>query len=77
MSTKFFTNKPENNLIDKFKGVFDNQNIQNFDALVGYFRASGYFKIRPFLEDVPQIRILVGLMLIKKSMTLKDLEKFI
>jgi HKD family nuclease len=29
--------------------------------LVGYFRASGYFRIRPFLDKVPQIRILVGI----------------
>jgi hypothetical protein len=61
MSTKFFTNKDDNNLIDKFKGVFENQSIHNFDALVGYFRASGYFKIRPLLNNVPEIRILVGI----------------
>ncbi len=39
----------------------NNKDIQHFDALVGYFRASGYFRIRPFLEDVPKIRILVGI----------------
>ncbi|MCF8365977.1 MAG: DEAD/DEAH box helicase family protein [Bacteroidales bacterium] len=62
MSTKFFTNKEENTLLKKFEGVFKyNPNIQYFDALVGYFRASGYFRIRPFLDKVPQIRILVGI----------------
>ncbi|QEI39546.1 RNA polymerase-associated protein RapA [Dolichospermum sp. UHCC 0315A] len=62
MSTKFFTNSEENTLIKKFEGVFTyNPNIQYFDALVGYFRASGYFRIRPFLDKVPQIRILVGI----------------
>ena len=62
MSTKFFTNEGENTLLRKFKGIFEhNKNIEIFDALVGYFRASGYFKIRPFLEDVPSIRILVGI----------------
>lgn len=62
MSTKFFTNEGENTLIRKFKGIFEhNKNIEIFDALVGYFRASGYFKIRPFLENVPRIRILVGI----------------
>ena len=61
MSTKFFTNKNDNNLINKFKGVFENQSIHYFDALVGYFRASGYFKVRPLLNNVPQIRILVGI----------------
>ena len=62
MSTKFFTNQDQNTLFNKFKGVFDNnKDIEFFDALVGYFRASGYFKIRPLLEDVPHIRILVGI----------------
>lgn len=62
MSTKFFTNSEENTLIKKFEGVFTyNPNINYFDALVGYFRASGYFHIRPFLEKVPKIRILVGI----------------
>lgn len=62
MSTKFFTNNEENTLINKFEGVFTyNPNIQYFDALVGYFRASGYFRIRPFLDKVPKIRILVGI----------------
>ncbi len=61
MSSKFFTNNHNNSLFHKFKGVFENQNIHHFDALVGYFRASGYFKVRPFLESVPEIRILVGI----------------
>ncbi len=62
MSTKFFTNQNQNTLFNKFKGVFENnKDIEFFDALVGYFRASGYFKIRPLLEDVPNIRILVGI----------------
>jgi superfamily II DNA/RNA helicase len=62
MSTRFFTNEAENTLLKKFQGVFENnKNIEFFDALVGYFRASGYFKIRPFLNDVPIIRILVGI----------------
>lgn len=62
MSTKFFTNKLENTLIHKFEGVFTyNPNIHYFDALVGYFRASGYFRLRPFLGKVPHIRILVGI----------------
>ena len=42
MSNKFFTNSEDNTLIKKFEGVFTyNPNIQNFDALVGFFRASG------------------------------------
>ena len=62
MSTKFFTNEDGNTLLNKFSGVFKhNPHIEEFDALVGYFRSTGYFKIRPFLEDVPRIRILVGI----------------
>ncbi|MBC7749398.1 MAG: NgoFVII family restriction endonuclease, partial [Methylotenera sp.] len=62
MSTKFFTNQDSNTLLTKFEGIFEhNTDIENFDALVGYFRASGYFKVRPFLNNVPFIRILVGI----------------
>ena len=62
MATKFFTNEGENTLLQKFKGVFEhNKDIEFFDALIGYFRASGYFRIRPFLNDVPNIRILIGI----------------
>lgn len=62
MSTKFFTNKATNTLFNKLTGVFEhNQNINHFDVLVGYFRSSGYFKLRPLLDHVANIRILVGI----------------
>ena len=62
MPTKFFTNQNDNSLLKKFEGVFTHgEAIRYFDALVGYFRASGYFKVRPFLEKIPKIRILVGI----------------
>jgi superfamily II DNA or RNA helicase len=62
MSTRFFTNHGEQTLLRKFRGVFENNpDIEWFDALVGYLRASGYFAIRPFLEKVPHVRILVGI----------------
>lgn len=62
MSTKFFTNKATNTLFNKLTGIFEhNQNINHFDVLVGYFRSSGYFKLRPLLEHVANIRILVGI----------------
>ena len=70
MPTKFFTNQDDNSLLKKFEGVFTNvECIRYFDALVGYFRSSGYFKVRPFLNKIPRIRILVGInvdQLIKK-----------
>lgn len=57
MSTKFFTNEGENTLMKKFVGVFEhNTDIEFFDALVGYFRASGYFSVRPYLDNVPHVR---------------------
>lgn len=62
MSTNFFTNREGNTLVEKFKGIFQNHtDIECFDALVGYFKASGYFAIRPYLNDVPKTRILVGI----------------
>ena len=61
MQTKFFTNKEDNSLLKRFIGAFDNMDVHQFDALVGYFRSSGYFKLRPYLQKVPKIRILVGI----------------
>lgn len=61
MSTKFFTNENQNTLLSKIEGIFKYRNIHFFDALVGYFRASGYFRIRPFVEQTDEIRILVGI----------------
>ena len=62
MSTKFFTNQNgTNTLLEKLQGIFQFMNIAEFDALVGYFRASGYFKILPYANKVAKIRILVGI----------------
>ena len=61
MGTNFFTNEKENTLLEKIEGVFKYKKVHFFDALVGYFRASGYFRIRKFIQQTPQIRILVGI----------------
>ncbi|MDR2064088.1 MAG: phospholipase D-like domain-containing protein [Prevotellaceae bacterium] len=61
MSSKFFTNENENTLLNKIRGVFEHKNIHYFDALVGYFRASGYFRVRPYIEKAAEIRVLVGI----------------
>ncbi|HPN68006.1 MAG TPA: helicase-related protein [Saprospiraceae bacterium] len=61
MSTKFFTNEEQNTLLKKIEGIFKHKNIHFLDALVGYFRASGYFQIREFVEIAEEIRILVGI----------------
>lgn len=61
MGTNFFTNEKENTLLEKIEGVFKYKKVHFFDALVGYFRASGYFRIRKFIQQTPHIRILVGI----------------
>ncbi|MBR2361017.1 MAG: DEAD/DEAH box helicase family protein, partial [Bacteroidaceae bacterium] len=61
-SSKFFNNTPGNTLFDKLKGIA--QGMANFDrflAVVGFFRSSGYFKLRRELGDVSEIKILVGI----------------
>ena len=57
---KFFTNEPERDLYSRFADILKS-NTQFFDVLVGYFRASGFFKMYEALEQVEKIRILVGL----------------
>ncbi len=61
MSTHFFTNKADNTLLKKFEGIFEHVDIKKFDALVGYLRASGYFQVRKFIDEVDEVRILVGI----------------
>ena len=61
MSSKFFTNVGDNTLLNKLKGVLENNEITNLDILVAYFYASGYFKLRPHLEGLGTIRILIGI----------------
>ena len=52
----------EQTLFKKFQGVFkSNPGIEWSDALVGYLRSFGYFVLRPYLEKVSHIRILVGI----------------
>ena len=58
MSTKFFTNSTGNTLFDKFKGIAaDMINFDSFLAVVGFFRSSGYFKLRKELGNVSEIKI--------------------
>ena len=62
MSTKFFNNTPSNTLFLKLKGIASEMaSFDRFLAVVGFFRSSGYFKLREELGDVPEIKILVGI----------------
>jgi hypothetical protein len=52
----------EHTLFDKFKGIAQEMtNFYSFHAVVGFFRSSGYFKLREELKDVSKIQILVGI----------------
>lgn len=61
MSTKFFNNI-DATLLDKFHGIASAMaNFDIFHAVVGYFRSSGYFKLRHELDSTQEIKILVGI----------------
>lgn len=60
--SNFFTNKNGNTLMKEFEGILQhNQNTKNLDAVVGFLRASGYFSLRPFLDNINRVRILIGI----------------
>lgn len=60
--SNFFTNKNGNTLMKEFEGILQhNQYIKNLDAGVGFLRASGYFSLRPFLDNINRVRILIGI----------------
>lgn len=56
----FFTNELNRDLYSRFSKIL-HSNTQFFDVLVGYFRTSGFFKMKDAMEEVEKIRILVGL----------------
>lgn len=60
--SNFFTNKNGNTLMKEFEGILQhNQYIKNLDAVVGFLRASGYFSLRPLLDNINRVRILIGI----------------
>ena len=61
MNSKFFNNV-DIPLIQKFAGIAENMHdFYAFQAVAGYFRSSGYFKLRKHLDNVKKIQILVGI----------------
>lgn len=68
---KFFTNEPNRDLYGRFSAILKS-NTKFFDVLVGYFRASGFFKLYEALEDVEKIRILVDLNYVKWNEGVED-----
>ena len=62
MSTKFFNNTAGNTLFDKLRGIASQMaTFDRFLAVVGFFRSSGYFKLRKELGHVSEIKILIGI----------------
>lgn len=61
-NSNFFTNRNGNTLMKEFEGVLQHNNhIKNLDAVVGFLRASGYFSLRPFLDNINKVRVLIGI----------------
>ncbi|MFN7404922.1 MAG: helicase-related protein [Cyclobacteriaceae bacterium] len=62
MASHFFTNTNDKTLFDKFKGILEQmKDLYAFHATVGYFRSSGYFALQPYLKNLKELRILVGI----------------
>lgn len=62
MAKQFFTNKDGNTLMKEFEGLLEhNASIKRLDSVVGFLRASGYFTLRPFLNSINKVRILIGI----------------
>ena len=65
MSTKFFNNDDGNTLFARLASIAGESGMgdkfQVFKAVAGYFRSSGWFKLREQLGGVKKIQILVGI----------------
>ena len=61
----FFTNEPGSTLLERFKKTL--KNVQFFDVLVGYFRSSCFYQLYQSLEEIEQIRVLVGISIDRSS----------
>ncbi len=58
----FFTNRDGNTLMKQFENFLKkNPQVKNLDAVVGFLRASGYFALRPFLDNINKVRVLIGI----------------
>ncbi|MCF7925883.1 MAG: helicase, partial [Candidatus Izimaplasma sp.] len=60
-----FTNMEDVKLKDRLEKVLTNSNY--FDVLVGYFRMTGFYKLYKNLNEVQEIRILIGLGIDRKT----------
>lgn len=67
--TRFITNESGQTLLDRFITLIGND-TKAFDCLVGYFYSSGFHLLRPSLEKIDKVRILVGLSTDKETFDL-------
>ncbi|MEA1976079.1 MAG: phospholipase D-like domain-containing protein [Bacillota bacterium] len=65
----FFTNEEGINLYDRFNKVLKS-NTKFYDMLVGYFRTSGFHLMYPAMDNVEKIRVLVGLNVDDRTITI-------
>ena len=62
MSSNFFNNTDGNTLFAKFRGIAEGMaDFHTFQAVSGFFRSSGWFKLRDELARAKTIQILVGI----------------
>jgi superfamily II DNA/RNA helicase len=55
----FITNQNGQSLLDRFRVLI--KDTLFFDCIVGYFYASGFYKLQDILENTEKIRILIGI----------------
>jgi len=55
----FITNQNGQSLLDRFRVLI--KDAAFFDCIVGYFYASGFYKLQDILENTEKIRILIGI----------------
>ncbi|WP_457642246.1 hypothetical protein [Persephonella sp.] len=70
----FFTNEESQTLVERFRDLIGND-TKAFDVLVGYFNISGFHLISDALENIENIRILVGMGIDKKTFDAMNTEK--
>ncbi|MGB9609236.1 MAG: helicase-related protein [Minisyncoccia bacterium] len=65
LQTKFIANDENSSLFDKFRKLLP-KNTQKFDILVGYLYSSGFKKLIDYLDNIEEIRLIVGMKIDKQ-----------
>ena len=69
----FITNEKDKSLLERFRVLIND--CEYFDALVGYFFISGFYRLYPSLEKTDKVRILIGLKTDKRTYDLLEEAK--